>query len=163
MTILIGLMACTTSSGDPKAVAKKFNEALKVMDWPTVEKYSTEDSKSIIGLMKMGGSMVKLNTDSLQKKLKAKTITYSEAIINGNEAKVTITENNEKTDFTLKKEKGEWKVAFEKNTLIQPIMEKLNKKGQNGGNSFEALEKSLDNISDDSINSILKQSGIKIK
>jgi methionyl-tRNA formyltransferase len=41
----------------------------------------------------MGGSMVKLNTDSLQKKLKSKTITYSEAIINGNEAKVTITEN----------------------------------------------------------------------
>ncbi len=136
--------ACKSGGGDPKAVAQKFFEALKTMNVDEASKYATKESKSMLDLMKMGMSFAKTNTDSIKAEMAKQKIEYSEAQINGDEATVSVTVNGkEKTDFKLKKEEGEWKVAFDKGTLMQTGMEKMQEKGATP-EDLEKAQKAMD-------------------
>jgi hypothetical protein len=74
--------------------------------------------------------MAPKNLDSLKAEMAKQKITYSDPVINGDEATLSVTvDNNEKTDFRLKKEDGQWKVAFDKNSLMKTGMEKMEKNG----------------------------------
>jgi hypothetical protein len=54
-------------------------------------------------------------------------------------------------NFTLKKEKGDWKVAFDKATMMGNAMEKMNEKGINVNDS---LSKAMDELKDMNIDSL---------
>lgn len=127
--VMLALAACSGGSGDPKAVAKKFFEAFKTMDIDEAAKYATKDSKQMLDMMKMGMSFAPINKDSLKQEIAKQKIEYGDAVINGDEATISVTvDGKDKTDFKLKKEEGAWKVAFDKNTLMKTGMEKCNKK-----------------------------------
>lgn len=157
--ISVAIVACKGGGGDPKSVAKNFFEALKTMNIDEAAKYATKDSKSMLDLMKMGMSMAPKNMDSLKTELSKQKIDYSDPVINGDEATLTVTVNEkEKTDFKLKKEDGQWKVAFDKNSLMKTGMEKMEEKGASEAEMKEAQE-ALEQLNSDSVKEQIKGAG----
>ncbi|HMJ48450.1 MAG TPA: hypothetical protein VK498_14050 [Ferruginibacter sp.] len=131
-SVMIGLVVfsgCNTpgSTGDPKLVLSQFMDALMKKDIATARKFSTEDSKSMFDLIEMG---MKNEKGGFEKYDKSK-LTFADAIITGDKAIVPVTEktSGETVNFTLKKEKGQWKVAFDMASLMTMGMEKMSEKG----------------------------------
>jgi nitrogen fixation protein FixH len=156
--IMLALAACSGSTGnDPKSVAKNFFEAIKTMNIDEAAKYATKESKSMLDLMKMGMSMAPKNMDSLKAELAKQKIEYSEPVINGDEATITVTtDGKEKTDFKLKKEEGLWKVAFDKNSLMKTGMEKMEEHGASDEEMKEAQD-ALEKLNPDSIKNAMEE------
>jgi hypothetical protein len=162
---MIALAACSGGGGnDPKSVAKKFFEAFKTMNMDEAAKYATKDSKGMLDMMKMGMSMAPVNQDSLKKEMDKQKIEFSDAVINGDAATVSVTvDGKDKTDFQLKKEDGQWKVAFDKNTLMKTGMEKMQQKGASQEELDEA-KKAMDLLQNkDSLGKIMEQAGDAMK
>ncbi|MGH2565633.1 MAG: hypothetical protein ACRDE5_14045, partial [Ginsengibacter sp.] len=70
-----------------------------------------------------------------------------DAVITGDMATVPVKEKSsgETTDFTLKKEDGSWKVAFDKSTLMGMAQKKMKEHGM-GGMMNQGMNDSLNNI-----------------
>lgn len=163
IAIAAGIASCKGSGGDPKSVAKNFFEALKTMNIDEAAKYATKESKSMLDLMKMGMNMAPKNMDSLKAEMAKQKIDYSEPVINGDEATLTVTvDNKEKTDFKLKKEDGAWKVAFDKNSLMKSGMEKMEEHGASDADMKEAQD-ALKQLNSDSVKNALQGAGKALK
>ena len=155
--VMLALAACSGGSGDPKSVAKKFFEAFKTMDIDEAAKYATKDSKQMLDMMKMGMSFAPVNKDSLKQEMAKQKIEYGDAVINGDEATISVTvDGKDKTDFKLKKEEGAWKVAFDKNTLMKTGMEKMQQKGASA-EEMEDAQKAMDMLSGDSLKQVMEE------
>jgi hypothetical protein len=81
---------------------------------------------------------------------------FGEPKIEGDKATIAVKEkaSGESTNFTLKKEGGEWKVAFDKASMMQMGMEKINEKG-----GIDSLQQDLGNLSTDSLNKAIEGAG----
>jgi len=123
-------------------------------------KYATKDSKGMLDMMKMGMSFAQVNQDSIKKEMAKQKIDFSDAVINGEEATVSVTvDGKDKTDCKLKKEEGQWKVAFDKDTLMKTGMEKMEQKGASQEEMDEA-KKAMDMLQNkDSLASIMEEAG----
>lgn len=163
--VVLLMVACNGGTGgnDPKSVAKNFFEALKTMNVDEAAKYATKDSKSMLDLMKMGMSMAPKNIDSLKKELAKQKVEYGEPKIEGDVATISITtDGKDKTDFKLKKEEGQWKVAFDKNSMMQTGMDKMEEKGASP-EEMKAAEDAMKMMNSDSLSDALKQAGDGLK
>ena len=62
---------------------------------------------------------------------KKENIEMGDAVINGDKATVPVKDkkSGETTDFALKKESGDWKVAFDKSTLMEMAQKKMKEHG----------------------------------
>src|SRR6476620_2460351 len=102
--------SCKSGGGDPKAVLIQFFDAIKAKDIPAAKKLATEDSKQLLDLMETGMKMQKDQKDD-DKFDKAK-MEFGEPKIEGDKATIAVKEigSGESMNFTLKKEKGTWKV-----------------------------------------------------
>lgn len=143
--------SCNSGGGDPKAVLSQFLEALSKKDIATARKLSTEDSKSLIDMMEMA-----MKNDKGQKpddKFDPKKMEFGEPKIEGDKATISVKEkeSQESLNFTLKKEKGDWKVAFDKATMMGNAMEKMDEKGINASDSIKKAMDELKNIDVDSL------------
>jgi hypothetical protein len=158
------MAACNVGGGnDPKSVAKKFFEALKTMNIDEAAKYATKDSKSMLDLMKMGMTMAPKNMDSLKTEMDKQKIEYGEPVIKGDEATIAITtDGKDKTDFKLRKEDGKWKVAFDKTSMMQTGMDKMEKEGASTEEMKEA-EDAMKILNSDSVSGMLKTAGEALK
>ena len=98
-------------------------------DFTTVKKYSTKDSEGMMGMMQM--AMQKMPDSSQTMQYKKENIELGDAVINGDNATVPVKDkkSGETTDFTLKKEDGSWKVAFDKSTLMEMAQKKMKEHG----------------------------------
>jgi len=111
-------------SSDPKASLAKFLEAMSKKDVKTAKLYATESSASMLDLMEMGMNADNDTSDSSNDGTftaeELKTIEYGEPKIDGEKASIAVTnkKKNETVTFQLKKEKDEWKVAFDKQALM---------------------------------------------
>ncbi len=161
---IILMAACSdANSGDPKVVTKKFFEALKTMQLEEAEKYATKDSKSMLDLMKMAMSFAP-NSDSIQAELKKQKIDYSDAVIKDDEATVTVTVNDkETTNFKLVKEEGQWKVAFDKSTLMQIGMDKAKDDPNISEQELEEAKEALETLNSDSLKKMIDGAGDAMK
>lgn len=158
---LIFLTSCSGgSSNDPKVVTRKFFEAMKTMNMEEAAKYATKESKSMLDMMKMGMAFAAANQDSIKAEMAKQKIEFSEPVINGDEATVAVTvDGKDKTDFKLKKEEGEWKVAFDKNTLMKTGIEKAQKEGADPADLQEA-QRAMEMLKNsDSLKSVLEKAG----
>lgn len=157
--LMLFMAACQTGADDPKAVAKKFFEALKTMNIDEAAKYATKESKTMLDMMKMSMNMAPQNLDSLKSEMDKQTIEYSEPVINGDEATLTVTVNNkEKTNFSLKKEEGKWKVAFDKNTLMKSTMDKMEERGASE-EDLKAAQEAFEKMKEDAFKEDMQDSG----
>ena len=79
------------------------------------------------------------------------------AVIDGDKATVPVKDkkSGETTDFTLKKESGDWKVAFDKSTLMEMAQKKMKEHGMGGmHNGMNDSSGSINNRSMQNIDSV---------
>ncbi len=148
--------SCKTGGGDPKAVLNSFFEALSKKDVAAARKLATTDSKSMLDMMEMGLKMAKDSKDAKEfDKYSKDKMEIGEAKIDGDKATVAVKdkESGESTNFSLKKESGDWKVAFDKTSVMQMGMDKAKEKGVD---ITEGLDK-LKDINADSLADKIKE------
>lgn len=119
---LSAFMALTTisckDSSSPKETAEKFFTALQSEKFDEAKKYATKESQSIIDMV---SSLAKApGADKKEKKAPGKVETSNEKI-EGETATVDVKEEGKAktTTLNLKKEDGQWKVAFDKSSIMK--------------------------------------------
>lgn len=156
--IIIIIPSCTGSSnsGNPKNTLLTFFELLSKKDIEGARKYATADSKSLLNLMetalKLENGAAKTNQFDKSK------MEIGNATINGDVATVPVKEigSGESVDFTLKKEEGAWKVAFDMGTLMQIGMQKMKEKNPAQADSLIKGMAAMKNVNLDSLQGLLK-------
>lgn len=135
----------SAGKGDPKDVLHSFLTAMSQKDFTKAKTLATQDSDGMISMMEMGmQSMQNGNgNDHADKMMElVNNMKIGSAVIDGDKATVSVTDSksNESTDFQLKKEKGDWKVAFDMTTLMDMANKKMKEHGMDM-NSPEIKEK----------------------
>jgi len=150
ITIFVfAVIGCNTSSSDPKGVLKNFVEALGKKDIEGAKKYATKDSEAMLGMMQMALSMAPKDTkDSIYNK---DNMDFGDAKIEGDKATVPVKnkKSDETTVYTLKKEDGAWKVAFDKATMGQMGADKMKDMKNNNmdmNNGMDSATKMLEDL-----------------
>jgi hypothetical protein len=150
----------SAGSNDPKVVLNAFFDALSKKDIATARTLATESSKSMLDMMEMGMKMGKDDKKTDEKYDKSK-MEFGEPKIEGDKATIIAKDKGtgEGTNFTLKKEGGKWKVAFDKSMVTDKIGEGMDKMKE-GGN--DVLNKMKD-LNLDSLGDKLKDAGKMIE
>ena len=140
------LISCNSGGGDPKTVLMTFFDALSKKDMSTARKLSTSESKSMMDLMETG---MKMGENKDENKYDKANMQFGDAKIDGDKAIVPVkdTKSGETINYTLKKESGSWKVAFDKATMMTMGMDKMKEKGMN----TDSITNQLKNINLDSL------------
>jgi len=148
------IAGCNSGSGDPKAVLSQFFDALSKNDMVAACKLATADSKSMLDLMEMG-----MKTNKETEKYDKKKLEFGEAKIEGDKATVPVKEivGGETINYTLKKESGAWKVAFDKTSIMSMGMDKMKDEGVNITDSLDNVMDELKKIDMDSLKKSLKE------
>ncbi len=151
------LNGCKSGGGDPKVVLEQFFDALSKNNIEAARKLATKDSKSMIDMMEMGMKMAKDKKDS--DKFSKANMEIGEPKIDGDKAVIAVKEKTtgENLNYTLKKEEGSWKVAFDKSSLMSMGMEKMNEKGINPADSIGKAMDELNNLNVDSLKDGMKK------
>ncbi len=138
----------TGEGGNPDTVLTNFFNALSKKDIPTAKKYATQDSDGMLSMMEMGmkmsGNMQNDHTDKMFEMLQNAEL--GTPVIKGDEATIKVTDkkSGESTNFLLKKESGDWKVAFDMTTLSEMGRQKMEEHGMD-----------LNNMNRDSLNAAM--------
>jgi hypothetical protein len=129
---IIILTGCKSGGGDPKAVLSSFFDAIAKKDFTTLKKLATKDSEGMMGMMQMAMQNMPDNSETM--KFGKENLEIGDAVINGDLATIPVKEkkSGETTDFTLKREGGAWKVAFDKSTLMGMAQKKMKEHGMDG-------------------------------
>lgn len=147
---------CNAGGGDPKAVLISFFDALGKKDFAAAKKLATKDSESMFSFMEMGMKMAKdQKNDDMEKFNKDKMI-FGEPKIEGDKATIEVKdkEKGEAVNFILKKEGGSWKVAFDKASMMQMGMEKMNEKGMDVNTVMDSVNSGLEKLKEINIDSV---------
>jgi hypothetical protein len=159
----VALFSCKGSGGgDPKSALKGFFEAMSKKDIAAAKKFATEESSSMFSMMELGlKEGEKKEGGDMMKDFDMSKVEFGEAIIDGDKAKVPVKNKaeGETINFRLKKEKGDWKVAFDKASMMEMATEKMAEPGFK-----DSLNNAMDKIGDmDSIsgemNEAMKEAG----
>ncbi|MEO7209534.1 MAG: hypothetical protein ABIY35_01205 [Chitinophagaceae bacterium] len=124
-SILVLLTSCNQS--DPGEVAQHFFQALYSKNFPEAKKYATVASGQMIDMV---ATFNKNTKDSSKPAIK---IVVDQVKVNGNTAtaRVTSTNNNNSVIASLVKENNDWKVAFDKNSIMHMGQEPGKNKSMN--------------------------------
>lgn len=144
--LTIGVISCNTNSSNPKGVLMSFFDALMKKDIEGAKKYATKDSEAMLGMIQMGMSMM---PDSTKEKTYDKNnMEFGDAKIEGDKATVPVKDkkSGETTNYTLRKEGGSWKVAFDKATMTQMGTDKMKEKGMDMNKGMDSASKMLENL-----------------
>ena len=155
--VIILMGSCSSSpSGNPKATLLAFFNAMSKKDIESVRKLTTSESKGMIDMMQMGMNMANDNL-ALAKYDKA-NLEIGEAVINGDEATVIAKEKTtgESVTFSLKKQEGAWKVAFDMTSMMQMATDKMKDKGLST-DSLKLMMNEMKNFNMDSLQKMLKE------
>lgn len=137
----------STNSSDPKAVLTSFFDALAKKDISAARKLATAESKSMLDMMEMGMKMGG-DKDAKDEKYDKTKMEFGEPKIEGDKATIEVKEkaSGEGTTFTLKKESGAWKVAFDKASMMTMGMDKMKEKGVDASDSLNNMN--IDSLGD---------------
>ncbi|MEO6220414.1 MAG: hypothetical protein ABIO81_08305 [Ginsengibacter sp.] len=156
------LSGCKSGEGgDPKIVLTKFFDALSKKNIDEAKKYVTKDSEGMMGMVQMGMQSAGDKSNEMLNYAK-ENIEFGTAAIEGDKATVPVKDkkSGETTDFVLKKESGDWKVAFDKSTLMEMAQKKMKEhpmsKMKNGmSDSIEGMDRedmqNIDSIKNDAM------------
>ena len=129
---VIILPGCQSGDGgNPTEVLTNFFNAVSKKDFNAAKKYATQDSDGMLSMieMNMSGNMQDDHVAKMFEMLQNAQI--GTPVIKGDGAiiKVTDKKSGEATDFLLKKERGDWKVAFDMTTLSEMGRQKMEEHG----------------------------------
>lgn len=148
---IFSISGCSTSAtGDPKIVLTQFIEALAKKDVAKARTLATEESKSMLDLMEMA---LKQGEAKDFDKYDINKMQIGKEVIDGDKATVPVKEttSGETINYTLKKENGSWKVAFDKGSLMSIGMDKMKEKGINPTDSMGKVMEELKKMDMDSL------------
>ncbi|TAM98121.1 MAG: DUF4878 domain-containing protein [Chitinophagaceae bacterium] len=124
--LLIGVIftGCKKAPG-PDQIAMKFLTAVQQSDYAEAKNYATNDSKAMLDAL---SSFQKMLPASSQEKIKNEKFNIKNVAIKDSFAIVTYDSNMDATGkiLKLKKENGQWKVAFTKETILPELNKPLN-------------------------------------
>lgn len=145
------LTSCGGGAGNPKATLESFFEALGKKDIAKARTLATAESKTMLDLMETGMKMAK--DDKEFEKYGKDNVEFGEAKIEGDHASIPVKDkkSGESINYQLKKEGGQWKVAFDKNSVMQMGMEKMKEGGAEG---LDSLNKGLDELKNINVDSL---------
>lgn len=151
---LVVLSGCKSSGkGDPKQVLHSFLTALSNKDFSKAKTLATKDSDRMLSMMEMGmQQMQNMNQGGHADKMMEMlgNMKMGDANVKGDQATVTVTDtkSNESTDFLLKKEDGDWKVAFDISTLTDMANKKMQEHGMQGMGNIDsgAIRQRMDSM-----------------
>jgi hypothetical protein len=132
--LILIITGCNSAGGgDPKATLLNFFDALTKKDFTAAKKYTTKDSEGMLSMIQMGMQNMNDKSNDMMRYEK-ENIELGTAVIEGDKATVPVKDkkSGETTDFTLKKESGDWKVAFDKSTLMEMAQKKMKEHGMGG-------------------------------
>lgn len=159
---------CKSGGGDPKTVLSEFFAALSKKDMASARNLATAESKTLLDMMEMAMKTDAKETD----KFDLTKMEFGEAKIEGDKATVPVKEttSGETLNYSLKKEGGSWKVAFDKNSMMSMGMDKMKEQGVNVSDSIGNVLDELKKLDNDSLKEkmmegmkALDSAGIKIK
>lgn len=153
--IMLATAGCKSTTGNPQDVLNHFLDALNRKDIQDAKKYTTKDSEGMLGMIEMG--MKNVQDSSKNEIYDKKNMEMSSPVIDGDKATIHVKDkqSGEGSDFVLKKESGDWKVAFDKSTLMNMAQDKMKEKGfdqklpdglKNGDMSMDSLQKAIKEI-----------------
>lgn len=143
---LIILSGCQSAGkGNPKEVLHRFLTALSQKDFKKAKTLATQDSDGMISMMEMGmQNMQNMDKGGHVDKMMdmINNMKMGDAVIDGDKATVSVTDSrlNESTDFLLKKENGDWKVAFDMSTIMDMANKKMKEHGLNGLGKMDSAQ-----------------------
>ncbi|HEX5554597.1 MAG TPA: hypothetical protein VFX43_15240 [Chitinophagaceae bacterium] len=110
---------------DPKEVSLKFLTAIQKANYTEAKKYATDDSKAMLDAL---SSFQKMLPESSQEKIKNEKFNIRDVTVRDSFAVVTYASDMDTTGklLRLKKEHGNWKVAFTKETILPELNKPLN-------------------------------------
>lgn len=168
VTASLLFFSCNAGGGDPKTVLIAFFDALSKKDIAGAKKLATKESESMIAMMEMGMNMAKdVKNEDMNKFDKAR-MEFGETKIEGDKATVAVKDKTtgESTNFILKKESGNWKVAFDKASMMQMGTDKMKEKGMDSDAVMDSINSGMDKLKDmnmDSLGDKMKESMEKLK
>lgn len=142
--LAFGVIGCNSNGSDPKGVLMSFFDALGKKDIEGAKKYATKDSEAMLGMIQMGMSMAPKDVkDTTYDK---SNMEFGDAKIEGDKATVPVKDKKSggTTNYTLKKEGGVWKVAFDKATMTQMGTDKMKNMNNNG---MDKMNEGMDSAS----------------
>lgn len=155
----ITFLSCkSNNNSNPNEVLSQFFDAMSKQDTVKIKALSTKESESMLKMMKMGMSMADSKKD-LEKYDKTK-MEFGTAIISGDNAKVPVKDkaSGEIVNFPMKKEDGQWKVAFDKSSIMEMGMEKMKDSKMNIGDSIKKGMEEMKDVNMDSMMNEIKKS-----
>ena len=155
----ITFLSCkSNNNSNPNEVLSQFFDAMAKQDTVKIKALSTKESESMLKMMKMGMSMADSKKD-LEKYDKTK-MEFGTAIISGDNAKVPVKDkaSGEIVNFPMKKEGGQWKVAFDKSSIMEMGMQKMKDSKMNIGDSIKKGMEEMKDVNMDSMMNEIKKS-----
>lgn len=151
--LAVGIIGCKNNgnAGDPRSVLMSFMDALGKKDFEGAKKYATKDSEGMLGMIQMGMGMT---PDSIKDNAYDKNnMDFGDARIDGNKATVPvkIKSSGETLNFSLNKENGSWKVAFDMITMMEMAKEKMKEHGMDinkMNNEMDSASKMMKDMND---------------
>jgi hypothetical protein len=157
------LIGCQPDASDPTNALKSFLQALEDRDYATAKKWATDESKSLLDLLAMGNASNP--KDSITTKgANIQNMIFGKADIQGERATISVQQKADQTPvtFTLKQVDKNWKVAFDKNTLIGMGMEQINEKGAIKKNQLDNALNEIKKIGLDSMKRAYEQEMLQL-
>lgn len=110
------LLAACHSGNNPKDVAIRFFTAVNAKKFDEAEKYATTDSKQFLEMLQTMAKQVKDSVPASKEKFIIENVK-----ITGDKATADIKTKSEPKpiNISFKKENGQWKVAFDKNSVMK--------------------------------------------
>jgi hypothetical protein len=153
---LIIMTGCKSQEkGAPKDVLHNFLTALAKKDFSKAKTYATKDSDGMISMMETGmQGMQSMDDNSHANEMMelVNNMKIGAAQIEGDKATVPVADSksNESIDFLLKKENGDWKVAFDMATLMDMASKKMKEHGMDMNNPEikKKMDSAMENMPD---------------
>ena len=118
------IVSCSSKSdSDPKSVLTDFLTKLSKKDFKGAQKFATESSKTMLEMIESTSKLA----PSSKNEYDLANLEIGTASIDGDKAAIEVKNKKEEISlkYTLKKEKGEWKVAFDKESMMDMGKESL--------------------------------------
>lgn len=161
--VILTLPGCKhKDSDDPRKVLSDFFDAIAKKNIDAAKKLTTDDSEPIMNMAQMAMQNMPDNSQLIQ--YEKENIELGDPVITGDNAIVPVKDKRlgETIDFTLKKEKSQWKVAINMSTLMQLVQKKMKEHGMNGMMNH-GMNDSLNSINGNSMPNIDSASGAQIE
>lgn len=157
------LIGCKSDASDPTHALKSFLQALEHKDYASAKKWATDESKSLLDLLAMGNPSNPKDSGST-KGTNVENMIFGNPDIQGERATISVQQKADQNPvtFTLKQVDKNWKVAFDKNTLIGMGMEQINEKGTIKKNQLDNALNEIKKIGIDSMKRAYEQEMLQL-